>query len=164
MNVFNFLILIKDDGDQIAYIQKMFDEVLNHLESESLSDVSIEESCPQSALNSLRPLVNRLLIQLRNIYYSSVQSPTVVNSFLNKQLVGARERVLFCPQRRPLLIMTIWLSKYSVTAQVCLFQVIRCFQYSNHYYQTMLLFGMFFSFCYCSSQWSVAFFYNEGDS
>ncbi|CAH8603534.1 unnamed protein product [Schistosoma guineensis] len=110
--------LCTDDGDQIAYIQKMFDEVLNHLESESLSDVSIEESCPQSALNSLRPLVNRLLIQLRNIYYSSVQSPTVVNSFLNKQLVGARERVLFCPQRRPLLIMTIWLSKYSVTAQL----------------------------------------------
>ncbi|RTG89442.1 ubiquitin conjugation factor E4 A [Schistosoma bovis] len=110
--------LCTDDGDQIAYIQKMFDEVLNHLESESLSDVSIEESCPQSALNSLRPLVNRLLIQLRNIYYSSVQSPTVVNSFLNKQLVGARERVLFCPQRRPLLIVTIWLSKYSVTAQL----------------------------------------------
>ncbi|VDO95699.1 unnamed protein product [Schistosoma margrebowiei] len=143
--------LCTDDGDQIAYIQKMFDEVLNHLESESLSDVSIEESCPQSALNSLRPLVNRLLIQLRNIYYSSVQSPTVVNSFLNKQLVGARERVLFCPQRRPLLIMTIWLSKYSVTAQVCLFQVIRCVQYSNHY-QMVLLFGMFFLFCYCSSQ------------
>uniref|UniRef100_A0A3Q0KDX8 Ubiquitin conjugation factor E4 A n=2 Tax=Schistosoma mansoni TaxID=6183 RepID=A0A3Q0KDX8_SCHMA len=110
--------LCTDDCDQIAYIQKMFDEVLSHLVSESLSDVSILESCPQSALNSLRPLVNRLLIQLRNIYYSSVQSPTVVNSFLNKQLVGARERVLFCPQRRPLLIMTIWLSKYAVTAQL----------------------------------------------
>ncbi|KAK4468669.1 hypothetical protein MN116_007853 [Schistosoma mekongi] len=110
--------LCTDDCDQITYVQTMLEEVLNHLESESLSDVSIVESCPQSSLNSLRPLVNCLLIQLRNIYYSAVQSPTVPHSFINKQLVGAKERILFCPQRRPLLIMAIWLSKYSITAQL----------------------------------------------
>ncbi|KAH8874039.1 Ubiquitin conjugation factor E4 A [Schistosoma japonicum] len=110
--------LCTDDCDQITYIQTMLEEVLNHLESESLSDVSIVESCPQSSLNSLRPLVNRLLVQLSNIYYSAVQSPTVPHSFVNKQLVSAKERILFCPQRRPLLIMAIWLSKYSITAQL----------------------------------------------
>ncbi|CAH8545764.1 unnamed protein product [Schistosoma turkestanicum] len=119
-NLFNIIYqaLCTDDCDQIVHIQTMFDEVLNHLESESLSDVSVSESCPQSALNSLRPLVNCLLIQLKNICYSAVQSPTTPSSLLNRQLVGARERALFCPQRRPLLIMTIGLSKHSVTAQL----------------------------------------------
>ncbi|CAH8583789.1 unnamed protein product [Heterobilharzia americana] len=110
--------LCTDNCDQNSYVQTMFDEVLNHLESESLSDVSVVESCPASALNSLRPLVNRLLTQLRNIYYPPVRSPTVPDSFLSKQLVGAKERVLFSPQRRPLMVMTIWLSRYSVTAQL----------------------------------------------
>ncbi|VDQ13987.1 unnamed protein product, partial [Trichobilharzia regenti] len=117
--------LCTDDCDQISCIQTMFDEVLNHLESEALSDVSTVESCPTSALNSLRPLVNRLLTKFIDIYYPNSQPPNNMTVGLgNNRSVSVKERALFSPQRQPLMVMATWLSRYSITAQVCEFRLL----------------------------------------
>ncbi|CAH8863515.1 unnamed protein product [Trichobilharzia szidati] len=110
--------LCTDDCDQISCIQTMFDEVLNHLESEALSDVSTVESCPASALNSLRPLVNRLLTQFIDIYYPNSRPPNMAVGLGNNRSVSVKERALFFPQRQPLMVMATWLSRYSITAQL----------------------------------------------
>uniref|UniRef100_A0A183AIS4 RING-type E3 ubiquitin transferase n=1 Tax=Echinostoma caproni TaxID=27848 RepID=A0A183AIS4_9TREM len=107
-----------NDTDAIVATESLFFRTIHQLEQDSLSDVPPTDPCPESTLRIVRPLIDRLGTMLRALNPSLESSSLFANFLSSRQLVGARERALFCPQRQPLVRLALWFSRSFCTAQL----------------------------------------------
>ncbi|TPP55714.1 Ubiquitin conjugation factor E4 A [Fasciola gigantica] len=109
-----------NDTDAIIATESLFVRTINQLEQDILSGLLPTELCPDSKLRVIRPLIDRLGAGLRALNPNLETSSLFANFLSSRQLVGARERALFCPQRKPLMQLALLFSRSFCTAQLLL--------------------------------------------
>lgn len=122
LQYFVFFCYCTGDPDAIIAAESLFLRTMNQLEQDILSDVPPTELCSDSKLQVIRPLIDRLGAGLRALNPNLETNSLFANFFSSRQLVGAHERALFCPQRKPLMQLALWFSRSFCTAQVNWFE------------------------------------------
>lgn len=109
----------EDDADNVGAVELLFTKVLAHFELDALSGVDPACACPAPRLKAIRPLVTGLTEGLRNLHLT-LDLSSFPNLAHSEQLVKPKERLLFCPKRKPFMKLALWYSRFAVTAQLLL--------------------------------------------
>ncbi|CAL8071364.1 unnamed protein product [Calicophoron daubneyi] len=110
-----------DDLDYLACIEQLFHRVITQFESDSIADVPRTSPCPSASLKPIKPLVDQLAHEFRQINPDSQSPSTLFSSlFAHRPVLGEKDRALFCSERKPLIQLSLWFTRYFVTSQLFL--------------------------------------------
>ncbi|KAG5449961.1 Ubiquitin conjugation factor E4 A, partial [Clonorchis sinensis] len=108
------------DPDFTLSAERLFMATLSQFEKDVLQDVDPNSECPASKLKPLKPLVTRLLDGLRTIKPNMPPSTPFGAFMFARNKLNPDERLLFCTQRKPFMLLSIWFSRFAATAQLLL--------------------------------------------
>ncbi|CAH8596328.1 unnamed protein product [Dicrocoelium dendriticum] len=109
----------EDDADYVSSMELLFTKVMTQFEQDALSGVDPSCACPAHKLKAIRPLITGLAEGLRSLHLA-LDPSTFPNPVHPEQLVKPKERLLFCPKRKPFMKLALWYSRFAVTTQMLL--------------------------------------------
>ncbi|CAH8596344.1 unnamed protein product [Dicrocoelium dendriticum] len=107
----------EDDADYVSSMELLFTKVMTQFEQDALSGVDPSCACPAHKLKAIRPLITGLAEGLRSLHLA-LDPSTFPNPVHPEQLVKPKERLLFCPKRKPFMKLALWYSRFAVTTQL----------------------------------------------